>query len=532
MGKQAPKDSRIRTNIGRGFAKAGWAGFVSSYRKLERNPSSATGLSDELKGVADVYDLYDLHPWSRLPEGDVHHRHKPVHFDPIVQRLQGCVGSRLRLLLSSPPQHEKTTTLFFVLAFLLLKHPGRRHLYVSYNDKRAHDAGDVLCEEVLRPLGVPFSYVNGTLSCNGGSVRFVGVGSSITGYTCDGLCVLDDLVKNAEEGRSPRIQEKTATGYDRNIKSRGWGDVSIVVVMTRWDVRDLIGTLSKEVTTDDPWTYLNFKAVIEDDEDASNDPIHRNVGQYLLDFQRRNVDAARSNASTFYAMYQGEPTVPAMRLFDEPQTYDRLPSTANVVFYGFDSAYSRGKGDYTVLIRGLLDRSTGLVYLTHVVRGQWDMEGVADACRPVVRGRPGPIRWYYGGQEHATAARYYRANGMPRLECLKAVGQLKIRAQATADAWNAGLIKVPAVQDEAAMAFVEEVTTFTGDDRAHDDCVAALHGLFGLTNAVPFRDLTAGQQADAGRNVAPELSGVQDPFRLPGSVRDRLQQAHRSTSFF
>ena len=170
-------------------------------------------------------------------------------------------------------------------------------------------------------------------------IRFVSINGQITGYPCNGLFVLDDLVKSAAEARSATVKKGIADGYRRNVMTREAGHMSVVVCMTRWAVDDIFGTLQKEkreaaVIDDkgdpvsrpdcagapvivDRWTTLNFEAVCTDKE---KDPLHRDVGAYLLDFQKDKVDEARaSNVADFYAMYQGTPIVPGLRIFDPPQ---------------------------------------------------------------------------------------------------------------------------------------------------------------------------------------------------------------------
>ena len=463
---------------------------------------------DSVPQAETLFDLYDRHPYCSLADPSKKWD-KPHHLAPYVELMEGVPGNRVRLLLSAPPQHNKTTTGLMILAWLLLNWRGRRHYFVSYSTDRAKKACEVFCNDVLRPLGIPFTQSGGVVRSLKSTVTFASLSTGITGNTCDGLMLLDDLVKNAAEARSPTWRDRVWTAFNRDITSREWGDsMSIVVVMTRWDADDLVGRLMREEdkeTGTKKWTALNFKAICED---ASEDPLGREVGQYLLESQRRKVDEQKQRSEQdFYSMYQGEPTVPGLRLFEEPQTYsdaEMMAAGPLISLYGLDSAYAAKKGsDFSVLVHGLYSKQQKKLFIRRAIRVHSSIANFGKEVARVQASRPGTILWFVGGQEQYASAEVLRSKGVKRLECRTARGQLRVRMSAAAERWNGGRILLPAEQDEVMQQFIDEVVHFTGDNKAHDDCVAALQGLDTLAfgaNGMPASPFSL-EKDDGTRNV-------------------------------
>lgn len=512
VGKKPHKpaaDGYIRKQIRRGFRKLSW--IDEAKRELLRldEEDKQASLKRDLPDPDTVFDLYDLHPYSKHPDPDKRW-HRPYQLEPYISILETACDVRVRVLLSAPPQHEKSMTGLMLMAFHLLKHRGLHHFFVSYNGTRARAVCGVFCDEVLKPLGIPFEQANGVVSCLGSTVQFAGLKEGITGYTCTGLMLLDDLVKNAEEGRSVSTKEKIWTGFSRDISSRERGSMSVVVVMTRWDTDDLVGRLLK--AEPDRWTYLNFKAVCESTED---DPLHRDVGAYLLDSQQAKVDEARERSERdYWCMYQGEPSVPGLRLFHEPQTYTVLPLCPMVTLYGLDSAYAgKRRSDWSVCWRGLWAPSLKKLYVTNVIRVQENLGSFGDKVTLLQKSRPGPILWLTGGQEAYAPVDVLKSHGVRRLTCINATGNPAVRASKCADAVNSGMILFPAHRDEQMELAIEEITLFSGDPKKHDDCVSGLDALYRLTlqntTGVAFKQLapTPGSE-DVGKRTEEQSPGA------------------------
>lgn len=485
MAERGPKGSQHESEAARQRRRGGFNKLLC--RDVARE------FLHELDAVADtsvpvpesLFDMYDRHPYCSLSDPEKRWD-KPYHLLPYVELMEDLKRTRRRLLLSAPPQHNKTTTGLMLMAYQLLVWPARRHYFVSYSSDRTKKACEVFCNDVLRPLGIPFTQSGGIVRSMRSTVTFASLSQGITGNTCDGLMLLDDLVKNAAEARSPTWRDRLWSAFNRDITSREWGDsMSIVVVMTRWDADDLVGRLMREEdkeTRAKKWTSLNFKAICESTEE---DPLHREVGQYLLDGQRRKVDEARERSERdFYSMYMGEPTVPGLRLFEEPQTYtgaELLAAGPMISVYGIDSAYAAKRGsDWSVAVHGLYSKQQKKLYVRRVIRQQSSIANFGKDLARMQLVRPGSTLWFVGGQEQYTSAEILKQKGVKRLDCRVARGQLKVRISPYAERWNQGRILLPAEQDEPMQQFIDEVTHFTGDDKMHDDCVAALQGLGSL----------------------------------------------------
>lgn len=167
-------------------------------------------------------------------------------------------------------------------------------------------------------------------------------------------------------------------------------------------------------------------------------------------------------------------------IFKPPQYYEvgALPQDGYQEATGCDFAYSSGRGDWTVFIRGRLHG--GVLYVTELYRAQ------ADATVWAVRlqGQPRPFA-FVGGQEDGIAG-FIRKDYGVKLRTERATTNKLARALPAAAAWNRGEIRLPA--GAPITTIIEaELLNFTGDARADDtddivDALAALH--HELTNRV------------------------------------------------
>jgi hypothetical protein len=65
----------------------------------------------------------------------------------------------------------------------------------------------------------------------------------LTGYGGD-LIIVDDLIKNSEEARSPAVKAKQRDWYWESLRTRLHPGGTILMTVTRWADDDLPGRLS------------------------------------------------------------------------------------------------------------------------------------------------------------------------------------------------------------------------------------------------------------------------------------------------
>jgi phage terminase large subunit-like protein len=330
----------------------------------------------------------------------------------------------------------------------------------------------------------------------------------MTGAPIDGLCVIDDPIKDQKEARSVTVRKDTVAWWKTSARTRRHATTSYIVMATRWHPDDLTGYLTKK----EKWRYLNLKALAEpaNDNDIAedgrviSDPLRRLPGEALWPERKPPsfFNEERTDLYWWYAMYQGVPQPIGGEIFRAP-TYYRLPPGETLpdvkgfrIAYGVDLAYSRKtSSDHSVCVEiwGVLDpklkdkvkdpdgteheRPVIWFYIVEVARKQVDAPAFTLTLKAKHSTRPAKFYWYAAGTEKGAAD--FIKTKVP-LVVLDTHGRDKLmRAQRTAALWNMGRIMVPLAEgDEEGESsipwvpeFVEEVCSFTGVNDPEDDQV-------------------------------------------------------------
>lgn len=189
-----------------------------------------------------------------------------------------------KLTFSAPPGCGKSTLIKFLLAYIMGKYPQSMNIYASYSDgmvKLMMDAitamttsDDYNFQEIFA-LGKPnksaeYNTIGYKRPGDAQTINLCSIGGSITGRTrANKFIVTDDLVKNAEEARSPERLETLYNNYTDTITTRAIGDdVKEIMLGTIWSVYDPI---SREKIRHDGEKGYHFIALpVCDDEGHSN----------------------------------------------------------------------------------------------------------------------------------------------------------------------------------------------------------------------------------------------------------------------
>jgi predicted phage terminase large subunit-like protein len=100
-----------------------------------------------------------------------------------------------------------------------------------------------------------------------GGMITTGVGGPLTGRPVD-IGIVDDPIKNAEEAASQTHLDKIFDWYDSVFSSRFREGGVRIIVMTRWNHKDLVGRIKERAQeTGEPWTEIALPAIAEKDED-------------------------------------------------------------------------------------------------------------------------------------------------------------------------------------------------------------------------------------------------------------------------
>ena len=279
------------------------------------------------------------------------------------------------LLISVPPRHGKSQQCSIDFpAWYLGRNPDKEIIISSYSADLAEDFGGKTREKVLLPEYQAI-FPNVILRSDekakgrwktkqGGSYTAVGVGGAITGRGAN-IFLIDDPVKNREEAESAIQREKiwnwfTSTAYTR-LEPKG----VMVIIMTRWNLDDLVGRIKAHPELSKRTKSIRFTALAEKDSNIrkQGDPLWIN---------RFNKDALQEIKQAvgpydWSALYQGNPILTENQEF-KPEWIRRISeqqvSMMNCSRYlTVDTAMSKkAQADYT----GFVDNSVNLEEFWHI----------------------------------------------------------------------------------------------------------------------------------------------------------------------
>jgi predicted phage terminase large subunit-like protein len=127
--------------------------------------------------------------------------------------------------------------------------------------------------------------------------------------------VIDDLYKDDKDANSPTIQEAVFNWYVTVFLARkSRAGARILIINTRWSMRDLCGTLLDMAAKDpkaDQWEVVSFPALLESEEQR-NPGDNREIGEALWPSRqsRKELENTRAIAGTskWSCVYQQNPT--------------------------------------------------------------------------------------------------------------------------------------------------------------------------------------------------------------------------------
>lgn len=408
----------------------------------------------------------------------------PRWLAPYALELERAIGGEVHVVVAAPPQHGKTELTLRAFVWWALRHPGKRHAYVTYNQDRAESVSKdfaILAELAgLEPHGTLDD-----LRLKGGTrIRFTSVNGSFTGFPVDGVCVIDDPIKGPIDARSPTVRAGVVRFFDSVAYIRRHPGTSFVVMATRWHIEDLSGVLVRR-----GWKYINLRAIAEgpvnDDGVVTTDPLGRRPGESLWSKKPPSFfESDRKNTYYWASLFQGDPRPEGGAVFGQPSYYTQLPAAGFRGSYGLDLAYTaKTHADWSICLE--LWRETpakgqpARFFVIDVQRKQVDAPSFALSLKAARSRRPWSMRWYAAGPEQGIAS-FLRSKGIP-MHSPAPRGDKFVRSHPVAEAWNDGRVLLPDPEhfDATWLAdFLDVVQNFTGVNDEHDDDVDALAAAF------------------------------------------------------
>lgn len=149
-----------------------------------------------------------------------------------------------------------------------------------------------------------------------GYYRSAGVGGGITGMGFSRLGIIDDPVKNREEGESKTIQDKVLDWYLSTFLTRREKGACVLIIMTRWNRNDLAGKLL--TIEPEKWEVMHFPAIMDFNYPHRHISDTRKDGEELWpsNYPAEFLEQFKGNKYEWNALFQQQPVAKGGNIID------------------------------------------------------------------------------------------------------------------------------------------------------------------------------------------------------------------------
>jgi predicted phage terminase large subunit-like protein len=212
----------------------------------------------------------------------------------------------------------------------------------------------------------------------GGEYYAVGVGGALAGRGAD-LLIIDDPVSE-QDALSPSALDNIYDWYTSGPRQRLQPGGSIIIVMTRWSVRDLTAKVLKKQAEGgaDQWEVVEFPAIFPDTNNVL-------WPEY---WKREELEAVKSSipVGKWNAQYLQNPTAEEGAIIKREWWNiweNDEPPHVSYIIQSYDTAYSKSeRADYSAITTwGIFQPEDGepeAIILLDAERGRWDFPELKD----------------------------------------------------------------------------------------------------------------------------------------------------------
>ena len=395
-------------------------------------------------------------------------------------------GELKRLIVNMPPRHTKSEFASYLFpAWFLGRYPEKKIIQTAHTAELAVGFGrkvrNLINQDDFQQVfpGISLSYDSkaaGRWNTNKrGDYFAIGVGGAVTGKGADVL-IIDDPHSEQEAALgayNPEVYDKVYEWYTSGPRQRLQPGGAIIVVMTRWSVRDLTGQIVKAATQRagaDEWEVIELPAIM-----PSGDPLWPE----FWPIEQLEALKAELPISKWSAQYQQDPTSEEGALIKREwwQEWEKdSPPPCEAIIQSWDTAFLKTqRADYSAC-------TTWGVFNYPNEQGETVPNLILlDAYKeklefPELKRAAYEKYWEYEPDQMIVEAKAagsplifeLRAMGIPVTEFTPSRGQDKIaRANAVSDLFASGVIWAPPTR--WAEEVIEECASFPAGE--HDDLV-------------------------------------------------------------
>ena len=300
-------------------------------------------------------------------------------------------GELKRLIVNMPPRHTKSEFASYLFpAWVMGQRPETKIIQATHTAELAVGFGrkvkNLLDSEIYRDVFPDIQLArdakaSGRWSTDmGGEYYAVGVGGALAGRGAD-LCIIDDPVSE-QDALSPAALDNIYEWYTSGPRQRLQPGGSIIIVMTRWSIRDLTAkVLQKQAEGGaDQWEVVEFPAIFPDTDNVlwpefwSRDE---------LDGVKASIPVAKWNAQ-----YLQNPTAEEGAIIKREwwNVWDHDdPPVVDYVIQSYDTAFTKSeRADYSAITTwGVFYPDEGdeaAIILLDSEKGRWEFPELKDAA--------------------------------------------------------------------------------------------------------------------------------------------------------
>ena len=216
--------------------------------------------------VQDDFLTFVKHVWPEFIEGK--------HHKKIAEKFNDIANKKIkRLIINMPPRHTKSEFASFLLpAWMVGRQPNLKIIQSTHTTELAIRFGRKAKTLIDSPeyqqmfkttLREDSQAAGKWETSQGGEYYAAGVGSAITGRGAD-LLIIDDP-HSEQDALNMSSMERAYEWYTSGPRQRLQPGGMIVLVMTRWNTKDLTGMLQAAQAADpkaDQWEVVEFPAIL------------------------------------------------------------------------------------------------------------------------------------------------------------------------------------------------------------------------------------------------------------------------------